>query len=90
VLHHLSSKDRFKRLNLLARRLLRVLLKRVGGVGAQARLLVVRCLLGLLLAALVVGVAGLGALLCVGLALGLGGLAALLGGSHFDVWHVLD
>jgi hypothetical protein len=71
----------------LARRLLRVLLKRVCGVGAQVVLLVVTGLLGILArcgrTALLVDVGRLRALLCVGLVLGLGRLAALLGCRHF-------
>jgi hypothetical protein len=91
VIHHSSSlipHQDSTDLNLLTRRLLRMLLQRVCRVRAQSSLGVIASLLRALLgcATLVIDVAGGGAGLGLVLPLGLGGLAAGVGGRHCDVY----
>ena len=69
----------------LVGRLLRMFSQDVSRVARKPRLLIVRLLLGVGLAALLVGLLHLLAGLRVGLGLGLGGLTALLGCGHYDV-----
>lgn len=69
----------------LVGRLLRMFSQDVSRVARKPRLLIVRLLLGVALAALLVGLLHLLAGLRVGLGLGLGGLTALLGCGHCDV-----